>query len=227
MQYNSPFVKILETIANMLIVSFFWIIFSLPVITLIPSTAALYHTTTKVIFGPGRGDGVFKDFFNTFKENLKKGLILSLICAVAVFFIAEGLWTGYQIYKVNTFGLLYLILGILITVAIVPAMTYVPVMLSRFDAPVMTIIRLSLFFSLKKPLLNLLSIVLIAFFSLLLELFPLSIMITPALYADFIRPFMEKSLTAFIRENVTDDSDASVSDNELVGNAAGSSKEDK
>ena len=100
------------------------------------------------------------------------------------------------------FGMLYMILGILITIAIVPAMTYAPVMLSRFDAPVTTIIRLSLYFSLKKPLMNVLSIVLIVFFALLLEIFPLSIMITPALYADFLRPFMEKRLKKFIVENV-------------------------
>lgn len=202
MQYNSPFVKILETIANMLIVSFFWIIFSLPILTVVPSTAALYHTTNKVIFGPGRGNGVFKCFWDTFKENLKKGLLLSFIIVVALAFIAEGLWTGYQLFRVNVFGMLYMILGVLITIAIVPAMTYVPVMLSRFDAPLSTIIRLSLYFSLKKPLMNVLSIVLIGFFALLLEIFPLSIMITPALYADFLRPFMEKSLKKFIEENV-------------------------
>lgn len=202
MQYNSPFVKILETIANMLIVSFFWIIFSLPILTVVPSTAALYHTTNKVIFGPGHGNGVFKCFWDTFKENLKKGLLLSFIIVVALAFIAEGLWTGYQLFRVNVFGMLYMILGVLITIAIVPAMTYVPVMLSRFDAPLSTIIRLSLYFSLKKPLMNVLSIVLIGFFALLLEIFPLSIMITPALYADFLRPFMEKSLKKFIEENV-------------------------
>lgn len=204
MNYNSTFVKILETIANMLIVSFFWILFSLPVITVVPSTAALYHTTNKVIFGPGRGNGVFKVFFGTFKENLKKGLILSLISVAALLFIAEGLWTGYQLYKVSIAGMLYLILGIVITIALVPAMTYVPVMLSRFDAPVGTIIRLSVYFSLKKPLMNLLSIVLVAFFALLLELFPLSVMITPALYADLLRPAMEKNLARFIKDYVTE-----------------------
>lgn len=221
MQYNSPFVKILETIANMLIVSFFWIIFSLPIVTVVPSTAALYHTTNKVIFGPGRGNGVFKCFWDTFKENLKKGLFLSLIIVVALAFIAEGLWTGYQLFKVNVFGMLYMILGILITIAIVPAMTYAPVMLSRFDAPVTTIIRLSLYFSLKKPLMNVLSIVLIGFFALLLEIFPLSIMITPALYADFLRPFMEKSLKKFIEENVNMGEAEDSGDESAGGDAAG------
>ncbi|MBP5153020.1 MAG: DUF624 domain-containing protein, partial [Lachnospiraceae bacterium] len=64
--------------------SFFWIIFSLPIITVVPSTAALYHTTHKVIFGPGHGNGVFKCFFDSFKENIKKGLILSIIIIVAL-----------------------------------------------------------------------------------------------------------------------------------------------
>ena len=98
-------------------------------------------------------------------------------------------------------------------------MTYVPVMLSRFDAPVSTIIRLALYFSLKKPLMNVLSIVLIGFFALCLELFPLSIMITPALYADFLRPFMEKSLKKFIEENVDMGEDESA-DEDVVGDVA-------
>ena len=63
MNYNNPFIKMLETIANMLIVTLLWFAFSLPLVTVIASSAALYHTTNKVIFGPKRGNGVFNDFF--------------------------------------------------------------------------------------------------------------------------------------------------------------------
>ena len=95
MNYNSPFIRMLETIANMLIVSFLWLIFSLPVITLVSSSCALYHTTNKIIFGPGRGNGVWKDFFESYKLNLIPGIKLTLLVIVAGLFVAEGLWTGY------------------------------------------------------------------------------------------------------------------------------------
>ena len=66
MNYNSPFIKMLETVANMLIVSFFWLVFSLPVITVVPASAALFHTMSKIVFGPGRGNGVFRDYLQAF-----------------------------------------------------------------------------------------------------------------------------------------------------------------
>ena len=207
MTYDNPFVKILETIANMLIVSFFWLIFSLPLITLVPSSAALYHTVNKVIFGPGRGIGVFKDFWGSFKENIKQGLILSLIVVVALLFIAEGLWTGYQIYTIGIPGMLYFILGILISLALIPAIIYIPVILSRFEAPIMTYVRLAVYFTLKNPFISILNVILLAFMAFLFELFPLSILITPALFADLLRPSMEKRLSKFLEDpavSVTD-----------------------
>ena len=51
MRYDSPFIKFLEAIANMLIGTFLWFLFSLPVITVFASGAALYHCTVKGIFG--------------------------------------------------------------------------------------------------------------------------------------------------------------------------------
>ena len=124
MNYNSPFIRMLETIANMLIVSFLWLIFSLPVITLVSSSCALYHTTNKIIFGPGRGNGVWKDFFESYKLNLIPGIKLTLLVIVAGLFVAEGLWTGYQIYKINIWGMLYMLLGILVSVANLTASTW-------------------------------------------------------------------------------------------------------
>ena len=71
----------LSRIANMMIVSFFWMVCCLPVVTILPATAALFHTTTKVI--RGNGNGVIRDFFLSFKDSLKKGILLSLVCLVS------------------------------------------------------------------------------------------------------------------------------------------------
>ena len=142
MNYNSPFIKMLETIANMLIASFLWFVFSLPVLTIVPASAALYHTTDRIIFGPGKGNGVFKDFFDSFKLNLIQGIKLDLLVIAAFLFLAEGLWTGIQIYKLSIWGTLYLVLGILIAVVLITTIVYIPPVLSRFDgmALIMTLL---------------------------------------------------------------------------------------
>ena len=201
MNYNNPFIKTLETIANMLIVTFLWFLFSLPLITIIPSSAALYHTINKVVFGPKKGNGVFRDFFDSYKLNLVPGIKLSVITIIALLFVAEGLWTGYQIYKINIAGMLYMILGLVISPVVITTIIYIPPVLSRFAAPVLSIIRMAVYFAMKKPLRSILYFVLLVFMVLAIEAFPLALVIVPALYTDLIRTYLEKDFNKFIEEN--------------------------
>ncbi len=201
MNYENPFIKMLEAIANMLIVSFLWFVFSLPLVTMVAASSALYHTSSKVIFGSGRGNGVFRDFFETYRVNLIPGIKLSLICIVAVLFVAEGLWTGYQIWRISIWGMLYMILGILVTCVVIMALVNIPPVLSRFDAPVSSIIRMAVYFGMRRPLRSLINVILFVAMLAAIESFPLTIVIVPALYTDLIRPSMERDLKIFIEEN--------------------------
>lgn len=192
--------KILETVANMLIVSFFWLVCSIPIVTIIPSSVALYHTTNKVIFN-GRGQGVMKDFFNTFKENFVLGIKVNLIFLVALFFVVVGVYAGIQIYKWNVFGLLYLILGIVIAFVFVITIIYIPAVISRFYLRVLDTIRLSIFFALQNIFISILNVLLLALLVLIVDVVPLAIVIVPALYIDLIRVSTEKKMQKFISDN--------------------------
>ncbi len=64
----------------------FWVLLCLPVVTIIPSTSALYYTVVKN-FRKGQ-DKPFLIFWNAFKSNVKKGIAVTLIClpfAVVIF----------------------------------------------------------------------------------------------------------------------------------------------
>ena len=201
MYYNNPFIKILETLANMLIVSFFWVLFSLPIVTVIASSAALFHTTSKIIFGPGRGKGVFRDFFDSFRQNLIPGIKLSLIVIVCIAFIAEGLWTGYQIWKLSIWGMLYMILGILIAFVFAITLIHVPPVLSRFDAPISSIIRMAIYFAIRKPLRSILLVLLLGLMVYSVETIPLALLIVPALYSDLVRAPLDRDMVSFAKDN--------------------------
>ena len=207
MKYNSPFIKMLEAAANMLIATFLWFVFSIPLITVVASSAALYHTTYKVIFGPKKGNGIFADFFASYKENLVPGIKLTLIVLVALFFVFEGLWTGYQIYKLSIWGMLYMILGVVISSVIICTIIYIPPVLSRFVAPIISVIRLAVYFAMKKPLRSLFYLILLGAMYLAISTFPLFIVIVPAVYSDFVRAYLEKDFDAFIKENNLADTD--------------------
>lgn len=201
MDYNSPFIKLLETIANMIIVSLLWLLFSMPVITVVASCSALYHTVNKIIFGPGRGNGVFKDFFESYKQNLVPGIKLTLILRVLAFFIFEGLWTGYQFYKISILGMLYFGLGIIITLVVGTMVINIAPVLSRFDAPISSIFRMSIYFAMKHPLRSIFNVLLLIAMFWAVEMLPLALVIVPALYTDLIRAPLEKDMLQIIKDN--------------------------
>ena len=60
-KYNNPVIRILIKIANLILVSLYWALTCIPVITIMTSTSAMYYTIAKVI--NGSGDGVTKAFF--------------------------------------------------------------------------------------------------------------------------------------------------------------------
>jgi len=201
MDYNSPFIKLLETIANMIIVSLLWLLFSMPVITVVASCSALYHTVNKIIFGPGRGNGVFKDFFESYKQNLVPGIKLTMLFAILAFFIFEGLWTGYQFYKVSILGMLYFGLGIIITLVVGTMVINVAPVLSRFEAPISSIIRMSIYFAMKHPIRSVFNVLLLIAMFWAVEMLPLALVIVPALYTDLIRAPLEKDMLQIIKDN--------------------------
>lgn len=201
MRYDSPFITFLEAIANLLIATFLWFVFSLPILTFVASSAALYHCTVKVIFGEKKGNGVFRDFFDSYRQNLIPGIKLSLIVIVAMLFVAEGLWTGYQIWRINIWGMLYLILGIVISSIVIAAIVYIPPVLSRFDAPVLSVIRIAVYFAMKKPFRSIFYLLLLGLLVLSIYAFPLAIVIVPGVYADLVRTYLERDLQKFIEEN--------------------------
>ncbi len=64
-------------ISDALLLSLLWLLFCLPVVTIGPSTAAMYAVAVKVF---RRGEkGTCRKFWQAFKSNLRRGLPLSLI----------------------------------------------------------------------------------------------------------------------------------------------------
>lgn len=69
-------------------ISLFWAILCLPVVTVVPATAALYHTAALCL---RRGEkGAFLRFFRSFRRNLKQGCLLSLVLVPLGLILAWG-----------------------------------------------------------------------------------------------------------------------------------------
>lgn len=127
---ENGFYQVTGKIVDLFLLSVFWLFCSIPVVTIGPSTAALYNTVTRCIRGNERNSWVM--FFRTFRDNLKVGVLTTLVilpAAVLLVFL-QGLL--YQTAVVGQAGyVLYVAYQIFLLLPL-GALCYVFPVLSRF-----------------------------------------------------------------------------------------------
>ena len=74
---DGPFYRVGNALADIMILSLLWIVFSIPIITIGASTTALYYVTTRRL--ADKQGYITSDFFLAFKQNFKVATILWLI----------------------------------------------------------------------------------------------------------------------------------------------------
>jgi len=78
---NGPLMVYLGKVADLIILSTLWFVCCIPIITIIPSTVALYYATLKIV-REEENINIAKTFIRGFKENFKQSIVLSLIFLV-------------------------------------------------------------------------------------------------------------------------------------------------
>lgn len=79
---EAPFWRKLGALADILMLSLLWVLTSLPIITLGPSTAALYDASARCV-RQGKA-GTLSRYFGTFRRELGEGIILTVIFLVGM-----------------------------------------------------------------------------------------------------------------------------------------------
>ena len=92
--------RVTGKLVDLMILSVFWLACSLPVVTLGPASAALYHTVVQCIRGNRRDSWTL--FFRTFRDNLKVGALTTLVVLAvgAALLFLHGL--AYQMAAAGT-----------------------------------------------------------------------------------------------------------------------------
>lgn len=198
--WNNGFMSVLGKIADLFLLSALWLLFCLPVVTVIPSTIALYHATVKVV----RRDAgyVFQDFLKAFRQNWKQGMALELIYAV----------TGILLYMANRFakvaGLgsalgkcyyLFFLVCVFLTACI---SAYLLPVISRFIISIGSAFRLAVFLSMTH-LLTLIPVLLtLAAAVAAAWIVPPAALVLPAAWCFLLSFSVEKALAGYIREHL-------------------------
>lgn len=82
---DAPFMRAMSRLADLMILNILFLITSIPIFTIGAATAAMYTVCFRL--GTDREDGVFRPYFQAFKENFREGtgvwLVLLLIMGAA------------------------------------------------------------------------------------------------------------------------------------------------
>lgn len=129
---ESLFWRIISRGVDIVGLSLLWAALSLPIITCGPATSALYYTIVKS-FRQGERD-TFHIYWDSFKANLKQGMVLSLISAVLLFALAYG----YSVMKANwstSLGQVMFVTYDILLVVPLGTLCYMFPMQGRFELP--------------------------------------------------------------------------------------------
>lgn len=82
------FFRMLSRGVDIVGLSLLWILFCMPVVTIGPATAALYYTAVKNF--RHKKDEAFGMYLRAFRDNLKQGIPVTLLCLPIAVFLAWG-----------------------------------------------------------------------------------------------------------------------------------------
>jgi uncharacterized membrane protein YesL len=190
---------VMSKAVDLIIISLYWLVLCIPVITIIPATAALYYAAVKGV----RRDrsNITREFFKAFKLNLKQGMCISGIYIVlgimlySCYDFARGVKAGTGL------GPLYYTLTIVVSIVLAMVTLYLIPVLSRFELKTTNVFRLSLYFAARnlKTLIPL-AITLGAAVAVVYCVPPF-LCIIPGVYCILLSYSVEAALKKYIEEN--------------------------
>ncbi len=152
--------KGMEWISRLAIVNLIWLLFSIPIITLLPATVALYDVTKR--WGQNEKDiPIFRTFLHSFRENFWKSykfglplIICGAILAVDIWFLLmqTGEWFLILRYMVYTLTFLFIIMVL-----------YSFPVFTQFELPLYKVYFFAFILAISRPILTIIMLVSVAF----------------------------------------------------------------
>lgn len=129
---DSPLMRFLEKIGNLVILNFVMLICCIPIVTIGPAVTAVYWVTLKLV--RNEEGGIIQDFFHSFRVNLKQGIVVGLIAiGVSAFLLLEIYWTYQTAQMGNVFDKVVLVLLLFLFALFSMTMNYVWPLMAKFN----------------------------------------------------------------------------------------------
>jgi len=200
---DGPFFRFGNAIADIILLSLVWFVFSIPLVTIGASTTALFYVTTRKI---SNKDGyLLKDFFFSFKSNFKQATLLWLFwLALLTLIIANIFWLRDVRFDPLLATILFP-LQIIILIELIITVIYIFPLVARFDMKFFQTIKSAFFMSNRHLLTTISCICILLGIYLVAEMFfPPIIVVAAGLYA-YLSSYMIMQLFRKYRPEIDSD----------------------
>jgi len=134
---DSPLMRFMTKVADLILVNLLFILTSLPVFTLGASLTAMYYVTLKMV--RDEESGIVRSFLHSFRQNFRQATLLWLVQLVLMAILVLDMWILARINSpvgaaMNTVILILLVIVLLISL-------YVYSSLARFENTIMNTLK--------------------------------------------------------------------------------------
>lgn len=169
---DSKLYLILDNMANFLLLNLLWVLFCIPIITIFPSTAALFAVVRDS--HKNKNKNVLQPFLCYFRKNFKRSLALSFIWAPAFVILYFNIQILDPLTSVFDF-LLMVLIGIVILGFLYTSLYLFPVIV-HFELPFKFVIKNAFFIAVSQLKYTLLGLGVLLFTAFLVYQFPVMIL---------------------------------------------------
>lgn len=196
--YDNIVFTIINKIVDCLFLSILWILFSIPLVTIGASSAALYYTVNKVIIHSN--SYVWKEFVKAFKSNFKQATIVWLLQAAVYYLLITDCRLMYALYKAGSLPVA--VFGFFVVLGIVFAMWafYMLPYISRFQISLKQLLKNCLYLWIRHFFTSVILVSLFAGGVILFVVYPVSGLFLPAGYTVLINGPLEKVFHRYMTE---------------------------
>ena len=193
---ESKFYRFMTKVADCIVLSLLWIVFSLPVVTCGAASAALYYAMHKVLHD--MGEGTVKEFWRGFKMNWKQATLVWLLDIVLITFVVGDLFLIYR--GQGTSGIVFKAFAVFAVIAVTWTLFWFPY-LARFEAKIGMVLKNSfilLTMNLGSSILMLADFAAAVALTVFFYYIPLVPLFVPALYALCSNLVLEKVFAKYM-----------------------------
>ncbi len=146
-QMNSPLMRGIRKIVELMYIGMLWFICSIPLVTLGAATAALYEVLLKAV--KNQEGYLFKSFLRAFQNNFKQGTCIWLPIALAEVLFSVNLFY-YGVLGGGNFVLQTVVFSVLL-VLVTALSSYVFPIIAKFENTAMGHVRMAATLALRNP----------------------------------------------------------------------------